>query len=34
MLVLALVGVFVVAGILAFKRLPIEAYPDVTNEQV
>jgi heavy metal efflux system protein len=28
---LALLAVFVVAGIAAFRRLPVEAYPDVTN---
>src|SRR5262249_15344013 len=31
---LALLAVFVVAAIAAFQRLPIEAYPDVTNIQV
>ncbi len=30
-IVLALTALFVVAGINAFKRLPVEAYPDVTN---
>ena len=33
-IVLALLVVFVAAGVLAFKRLPVEAYPDVTNVQV
>jgi cobalt-zinc-cadmium resistance protein CzcA len=28
---LALLAVFVMAGIAAFRRLPVEAYPDVTN---
>jgi heavy metal efflux system protein len=28
---LALLAVFVFAGIAAFRRLPVEAYPDVTN---
>jgi cobalt-zinc-cadmium resistance protein CzcA len=28
---LALLAVFVIAGIAAFRRLPVEAYPDVTN---
>jgi cobalt-zinc-cadmium resistance protein CzcA len=31
---LALLAAFVVAGIGAFRRLPVEAYPDVTNIQV
>jgi heavy metal efflux system protein len=30
-IVLALLAVFVIAGIFAFRRLPVEAYPDVTN---
>src|ERR1022692_1027822 len=33
-IVLALLAIFVFAGISAFKRLPVEAYPDVTNVQV
>jgi cobalt-zinc-cadmium resistance protein CzcA len=33
-IVLALLGLFIFAGISAFQRLPIEAYPDVTNVQV
>ena len=33
-IVLALLGLFVFAGVSAFQRLPIEAYPDVTNVQV
>ena len=33
-IVLALLGLFVFAGISSFQRLPIEAYPDVTNVQV
>ena len=32
--VLALLVVFVAAGVLAFRHLPVEAYPDVTNVQV
>ena len=32
--VLALAFVFVCFGVLAFRRLPVEAYPDVTNVQV
>ena len=31
---LALLVAFVVAATAAFRRLPIEAYPDVTNIQV
>src|SRR5215471_1397576 len=30
-IVLALLGLFVIAGVQAFRRLPVEAYPDVTN---
>jgi cobalt-zinc-cadmium resistance protein CzcA len=30
-IVLALLVLFVIAGISAFRRLPVEAYPDVTN---
>jgi cobalt-zinc-cadmium resistance protein CzcA len=33
-IVLALLGVFAAFGVLAFLRLPVEAYPDVTNVQV
>lgn len=33
-IVLVLLGLFVFAGVSAFQRLPIEAYPDVTNVQV
>jgi cobalt-zinc-cadmium resistance protein CzcA len=33
-IVLALLALFVAAGIAAYRRLPIEAYPDVTNVQV
>jgi len=33
-IVLVLLGLFVFAGISAFQRLPVEAYPDVTNVQV
>jgi cobalt-zinc-cadmium resistance protein CzcA len=33
-IVLALLAIFVLAGINAFRNLPIEAYPDVTNVQV
>ena len=32
-IVLALLAAFVVAGVMAFRNLPIEAYPDVTNIQ-
>jgi heavy metal efflux system protein len=32
--IVALLLVFVAAGIAAFERLPVEAYPDVTNVQV
>ncbi len=30
-IVAALLAIFVTAGVLAFRRLPVEAYPDVTN---
>ncbi|MBV9009326.1 MAG: efflux RND transporter permease subunit [Verrucomicrobia bacterium] len=33
-IVSGLLVVYTVAGVLAFKRLPIEAYPDVTNVEV
>jgi heavy metal efflux system protein len=33
-IVLALLAVFVAFGVFAFLRLPVEAYPDVTNVQV
>jgi cobalt-zinc-cadmium resistance protein CzcA len=33
-LVLAALAAFAVAGVIAFRQLPIEAYPDVTNVQV
>jgi cobalt-zinc-cadmium resistance protein CzcA len=33
-IVLVLLGIFTLAGIFAFQRLPVEAYPDVTNVQV
>ncbi len=33
-IVLALLGLFVVFSVIAFQRLPVEAYPDVTNIQV
>ena len=33
-IVLALLALFVGFGVLAFLRLPVEAYPDVTNVQV
>jgi len=33
-IVLALLALYTLAGISAFQRLPIEAYPDVTNVQV
>src|SRR5260370_27901661 len=32
--VLAVLVVFVFAGVTAYQRLPVEAYPDVTNVQV
>ncbi len=32
--VLSLLAVFVIAGLVAYQRLPVEAYPDVTNVQV
>ncbi|MBU0713801.1 MAG: CusA/CzcA family heavy metal efflux RND transporter [Verrucomicrobia bacterium] len=33
-LVLLTTGVFVIAGVIAWQRLPIDAFPDVTNVQV
>jgi len=33
-IIIGLLVVYIVAGVLAFRRLPIEAYPDVTNIQV
>jgi len=33
-IVLAVLVVFVFAGVSAYQRLPVEAYPDVTNVQV
>src|SRR6202021_859085 len=33
-IVLALLFAFIVAGIDAFRELPVEAYPDVTNVSV
>jgi len=33
-LVLLATGVLIAAGILAWMRLPIDAFPDVTNTQV
>src|SRR5260370_20223843 len=33
-IVLALTVLFTIAGINAFRRLPVEAYPDVTNISV
>src|SRR5260370_5937616 len=33
-IVLALLLLFVLAGFSAYQRLPVEAYPDVTNVQV
>jgi len=33
-IVFALLALLVAAGIVAFRRIPIEAYPDVTNVQV
>ncbi|MBV8201199.1 MAG: efflux RND transporter permease subunit, partial [Acidobacteria bacterium] len=32
--IVALLVVFVIGGIAAFRHLPVEAYPDVTNVQV
>jgi cobalt-zinc-cadmium resistance protein CzcA len=32
--ILGLLAVFIAAGVIAFERLPVEAYPDVTNVQV
>ena len=32
--VLTLLTVFVIMGLIAYERLPVEAYPDVTNVQV
>ncbi len=32
-IIIALLVVYTIAGILAFRRLPVEAYPDVTNVQ-
>ena len=33
-IVLVLMTVFILAGVFSFQRLPVEAYPDVTNVQV
>jgi cobalt-zinc-cadmium resistance protein CzcA len=33
-LVLGLLGLFVAVGVASYRRLPVEAYPDVTNVQV
>src|SRR6201996_7504109 len=33
-ILLALLALYILAGVSAFQRLPIEAYPDVTNVQV
>ncbi len=33
-IVVVLLGVFLLAGAIAFRELPIEAYPDVTNVSV
>jgi len=33
-IVLALLALFVAAGVAAYRQLPVEAYPDVTNVQV
>src|SRR2546425_12779881 len=33
-IVLAVLVVFVIVGLVAYQRLPVEAYPDVTNVQV
>src|SRR5690242_19111716 len=32
-IIIGLLIVYIVAGVLAFRRLPVEAYPDVTNVQ-
>src|ERR1700680_1847277 len=32
--VIALAVLFVIAGVSSFQRLPVEAYPDVTNVQI
>jgi len=34
MLVLAMTGLLIVLGVIAWHRLPIDAFPDVTNVQV
>ena len=34
MMVMALLVLFIFAGLNAFQRLPVEAYPDVTNVQI
>lgn len=28
------VGILVISGFIAFKNMPIEAFPDVTNTQI
>src|ERR1700747_1179423 len=33
-IIVGLLVVYIIAGVLAFRRLPVEAYPDVTNVQV
>lgn len=33
-IVLALSAIFIFAGVTAYQRLPVEAYPDVTNVQI
>src|SRR5260370_10062952 len=33
-IVLSLLAVFMIVGLVAYQRLPVEAYPDVTNVQV
>src|SRR5579872_4385213 len=33
-ILLALLALYILAGISAFERLPVEAYPDVTNVQI
>jgi len=33
-IVLVLMSVFILAGVFSFQRLPVEAYPDVTNVEV
>jgi cobalt-zinc-cadmium resistance protein CzcA len=32
-IIIGLLVVYIIAGVLAFRHLPVEAYPDVTNIQ-